>query len=51
MSKDIRDEFVAVKLTGKEKRKVVRDAKRQGRDISSYVRRKLLHEGKGGSKG
>ena len=51
MGKDIKDEFIAVKVTKKEKAKVERAAKQHGMDVSNYVRWKLIYKDKEGGGG
>ena len=47
MSKETRNEFIAVKVTAKEKKKIVAAAKKQGMDVSNHVRWMLLYKDKG----
>ena len=47
MSDERRVEFIAAKVTVKEKRNVERAAKKQGMDVSNYVRWMLLYKDRG----
>ena len=51
MSEDLRNEFIAAKVTAKEKKTIERAAKRQGMDTSNYVRWKLIYKDKEGGGG
>ena len=51
MSKELRDILTAFKTTGKERKKLERDAKKMGLDLSSYIRWKLFYKDKEGGGG